>query len=68
MPVTRTSLPGGAVVAVVNRCEARRFDGAPRSSARRSTAGRQLDVSTVGQREHARAAAGRGGPTPAARR
>ena len=31
MPVTRTSLPGGAVVAVANRCRASRFAGAPRS-------------------------------------
>ena len=48
MPVTRTSLAGGAVVAVVKRCEASRFDAAPASSARRSTPGRQLDVITVG--------------------
>lgn len=48
MPVTRTSLPGGAVVAVTNRCRARRADCAPRSWAARSTAGRQVAVSTVG--------------------
>ena len=46
--VTRTSLAGAAVVAVVKRCEASRFDGAPASSARRSTPGRQLEVMTVG--------------------
>ena len=39
MPVTRTSLPGGAVVAIVNRWRARRLDCAPRSWAARSTAG-----------------------------
>ena len=39
MPVTRTSLPGGAVVARVKRWRARRFDWAPRSWATRSTAG-----------------------------
>ena len=48
MPVTRTSLPGGAVVAMVNRWRASRFAGAPRSSALRSTPGRHVDVSTVG--------------------
>ena len=48
MPVTRTSLPGGAVVAVVNRCRASRCDCAPCSCAARSTAGRQVDVNTVG--------------------
>ncbi len=49
MPVTRTSLPGGAVVAIVKRCRAKphRLD-APRSWAARSTAGRHVDVSTVG--------------------
>ena len=31
MPTTRTSLPGGAVVAVSNRCRARRVNGAARS-------------------------------------
>jgi hypothetical protein len=48
MPVTRTSLPGAAVVAVVNRCIASRSDDARRSSAARSTAGRQAEVNTVG--------------------
>ena len=48
MPVTRTSLPGGAVVAVTNRCRASRFAGAPRSWAARSTPGRHVEVSTVG--------------------
>ena len=48
MRVTRTSLPGVAVVAVVNRCRARRLNGAARSCAARSTAGRHVDVSTVG--------------------
>ena len=48
MPVTRTSLPGGAVVAVVKRCVASRLSAAPASSTRRSTAGRQVEVRTVG--------------------
>ena len=48
MPVTRTSLPGGAVVAMVKRWRARRLDCAARSCAARSTAGRHVDVSTVG--------------------
>src|SRR4051812_34677023 len=48
MPVTRTSLPGGAVVAVVKRCRDSRLAGAPRSSASRSTAGRHADAATVG--------------------
>ena len=48
MPVTRTSLPGGAVVAVTNRWRARRIEEAPRSWTPRSTAGRQDAVSTVG--------------------
>ena len=48
MPVTRTSLPGGAVVAVVKRCRASRVDCAPRSCAVRSTPGRHVDVNTVG--------------------
>src|SRR6185295_1541411 len=47
MPVTRTSLPGGAVVAVVNRCRASRLLCAPRSWADLSTAGRHVEVSTV---------------------
>ena len=47
MPVTRTSLPGGAVVAVTNRCRASRIHGAPRSDTARSTPGRQTDVNTV---------------------
>ena len=48
MPVTRTSFPGGAVVAVTNRCRASRFAGAARSCAIRSTPGRHDAVSTVG--------------------
>ncbi len=48
MPVTRTSLAGAAVVAVVKRCSASRRDGAPASSVSRSTAGRQDEVATVG--------------------
>ncbi len=48
MPVTRTSLPGAAVVAVRNRCRASRARGATLSSTARSTAGRQVEVSTVG--------------------
>ena len=48
MPITRTSLPGAAVVARSNRCRASRLDDAPRSSAARSTPGRQVDVNTVG--------------------
>ena len=67
MPVTRTSLPGGAVVAIVNRCRASRLAGAPRSCAARSTAGRHVDVNTVGSantREQQRAP---DGSTPAAR-
>ena len=58
MPVTRTSLAGGAVVAVWNRCSASRRFGAPASSTSRSTPGRQDDVATVGtaksaeQQEH----------------
>ena len=48
MRVTRTSLPGGAVVARSNRCRARRLADAPRSSAARSTPGRHVEVSTVG--------------------
>src|SRR5437667_3549667 len=59
MPVTRTSLPGVAVVAMSNRWRASRPDGAPRSYALRSTAGRQVDVSTVGAAKTAsRASAG----------
>ena len=53
MPVTRTSLPGGAVVAVVNRWGASRREAAPCSSAARSTAGRQADVTTVGRANRA---------------
>ena len=48
MPVTRTSLPGGAVVAVRKRCLASRLCDAPSSSAARSTPGRHVDVRTVG--------------------
>ena len=53
MPVTRTSLPGVAVVAVVNRWRARRLNGAPRSCAARSTAGLHVEVSTVGSADAA---------------
>ena len=57
--VTRTSLPGGAVVATSNKCRARRLADPPRSSAARSTPGRQVDVSTVGSAKAAsRASAG----------
>src|SRR5437867_798423 len=49
IPVTRTSLPGGAVVATSTRCRARRLADAPRSSTARSTPGRHADVSTVGR-------------------
>ena len=48
MPVTRTSLPGGAVVATVKRCRASRLACAARSCATRSTVGRHVDVTTVG--------------------
>lgn len=47
-PATRTSLPGEAVVPTVKRWSARRRDGAPASSARRSTAGRHDEAMTVG--------------------
>ena len=56
MPVTRTSLPGGAVVAVWYRWRASRLDWAPRSWAARSTAGRQAEVRIVGRANRARAA------------
>ena len=56
MPVTRTSLPGGAVVAVVNRWRARRLVCAARSCAARSTAGRHVEVSAVGSANTARSA------------
>src|SRR5687767_12157838 len=55
IPVTRTSLPGDAVVARVNRCRASRLCGAPRSYARRSTPGRHDEVSTVGNANNASA-------------
>ena len=48
IPVTRTSLPGPAVVAVVNRWTASRWWTAARSSASRSAAGREDAVRTVG--------------------
>ena len=48
MPVTRTSLPGGAVVAVVNRCRARRLDCA------RALLSRALDRGPPCRREHGR--------------
>ena len=56
MPATRTSFPGGAVVAVSKRCLASRCDWAPASSAARSTAGRQVEVSTVGSAKTASSA------------
>ena len=65
MPVTRTSLPGGAVVAVTNRWRARRSGWRPRSSAARSTPGRHVEVSTVGS-ANTRAGPAPGGSTPAA--
>src|SRR5690242_11193662 len=54
MPVTRTSLPGLAVVAVVKRWRASRLNEATRSWAVRSTAGRQMEVNTVGRAKTAR--------------
>ena len=48
MPVTRTSLPAAALVAVANRCSASRLCSAKRSSTCRSTAGRQAELITVG--------------------
>ena len=48
MRITRTSLPGAAVVARSNRWRASRFAAAPRSSATRSTPGRHVEVNTVG--------------------
>ncbi len=48
IPVTRTSLPAAAVVAVANRCVERRRCWAVASSTRRSTAGRHEALSTVG--------------------
>ena len=56
IPVTRTSLPGEAVVATSNRCRARRVADAPRSSAARSTAGRHVEIRTVGSANSASAA------------
>ena len=56
MRITRTSLPGGAVVARSKRCRASRLAAAPRSSAARSTPGRQVDVNTVGSANTARSA------------
>ena len=49
IPVTRTSLAGGAVVAVAKRWRANRSWCAPASRAARSTPGRHEDVSTVGR-------------------
>ena len=48
MPVTRTSLPGGALVPSANRCSASRLCRAYRSSTARSTAGRQVELRTGG--------------------
>jgi hypothetical protein len=42
-------LPGGAVVAVTNKCRASRLADALRSSTARSIPGRQADVNTVGR-------------------
>ena len=56
MPVTRTSLPAVAVVAMSNRWRARRLACAPRSYALRSTAGRHVEVSTVGSAKSASSA------------
>jgi hypothetical protein len=50
MPVTRTSLPGIAVVATSKRWRASRFACAPRSYALRSTAGRHVEAQIVGNR------------------
>jgi hypothetical protein len=47
-------LPGGAVVAVVNRWRASRCDEAWLSHAFRSTSGRHVDVHTVGSANTAR--------------
>src|SRR5262245_22448540 len=47
-PVTRTSLPGAAVVAVVNRCRPSRVDEARLPHATRSTVGLRVDVHTAG--------------------
>ena len=52
MPVTRTSFPGVAVVAVVKRWRANRLNGTPHSWAARSTAGRHVEVNTVGTRSN----------------
>jgi hypothetical protein len=49
IPVTRTSLPAAAVVAVVNRCSASRACEAACSSTRRSTAGRIEELNTGGR-------------------
>src|SRR5580765_4604633 len=54
MPVTRTSLPGAAVVAVVNKWRARRCADARLSQAFRSTAERHVDMYTVGTANTAR--------------
>ena len=48
MPVTRTSLPGAAVVAMVNRWRASRLRLRAPLLRRRSTAGRHVEVKTVG--------------------
>src|SRR5579862_4158162 len=56
MPITRTSFAAAAVVASVKRWRARRLACAPRSCAARSTAGRHVDVSTVGTANTARSA------------
>src|SRR5450432_3062977 len=48
IPVTRTSFPGGAVVATVKRCRESRLLCNPRSCAFFSTSGLHVDVTTVG--------------------
>src|SRR5438552_8413544 len=54
IPVTLTSFPAGAVVAVRNRWRASRSWRAPRSWTARSTAGRHDEVITVGAAKTAR--------------
>ena len=48
MPVTRTSLPGAAVVAIVNKWRTSGLVCARRSCADLSTSGRHVDVNPVG--------------------
>ncbi len=65
--MTRTSLPGAAVVAVVKRCAASRDAKARRSSVARSTPGRHAEVSDGRQREDGKQERAPGGSTPGAR-